>query len=88
MSEQLALQERFRDCGAVDGDERLRRARTRRVDAAREQLLASTGFAYEQNRNAATRGYLSRQHDHFTDCRTFPNDVGFPAVGGRMLRSA
>jgi len=87
VAEELALEEGLRDCGAVDGDEWLSRALARRVDSAREQLLASTGFAHEQNSDTATRCYLSRQHDHFADCRTLPNNVGFPAVRGRMLRS-
>jgi hypothetical protein len=87
VAEELALEQGFRDCGTVDGDEWLRRTLARRVDSAGEELFASAGFAHEQYGDTATRSYLGRQRDHFADCRTLPDDVGFPAVRGRMLRS-
>jgi hypothetical protein len=61
VSEQLALEQSLGNRSAVDGDERLRRALTRSVDAAGKQLLTGAGFSDEQNRDAATGGYLCRQ---------------------------
>jgi hypothetical protein len=60
VSEEFALQQSFRNGGAVDCHEWLRRALTRRVDATRKQLLTGTRFPNEQNRHAATGGYLGR----------------------------
>jgi hypothetical protein len=60
VSKQFTLEQRFRDCGAVDGNKGFRRALTRGVDAARKQLLTGARFSNEQNRNAATGGDLGR----------------------------
>jgi hypothetical protein len=57
------------------------------VNAARKQLLTGACLADEQNRNAATRGYLSRKCDYFADGRALPDYMGVPAVRGRELRS-
>ena len=49
MAEQFAFQQAFRKRGAVNGDERLVRARTEIVDHPRKQLFARTAFSFDQN---------------------------------------
>lgn len=49
MAEQLALDQRFRQGGAIDGDERLCRAAADVVQRARRHLLAGAGVADEQD---------------------------------------
>jgi hypothetical protein len=57
------------------------------VEAACKELLASPGFAYEQNGHAATRRYLGRKGNDFPDGRALTYYMGVPAVRGRQLRS-
>jgi hypothetical protein len=47
VSKQLALEERFRNCGAVDGYERIGRPCAGGMDAAREKLLTGARLADE-----------------------------------------
>ena len=55
MSEELALQEAGGDGRAVDGGERLVRARAPLVDGPREPLLAGAGLAQDQHRRVGLR---------------------------------
>jgi hypothetical protein len=49
MAEELALEQRLRQGGAVDGDERSVRAWARAMDAARDELLAGAGLTLDQH---------------------------------------
>src|SRR5690349_1084556 len=53
MSEQLALQERLGDRGAIDRDEGLASPRTQAMDRVSEQLLAGSAFAEQENRHVS-----------------------------------
>ena len=53
VAEQLALDQRLGERGAVDGDARTLRAARRAVDRARDHLLAGAGLAAEQDRRVA-----------------------------------
>src|SRR5690606_23138635 len=57
-AEQLRLEQRLRDRGAVDRNERLLRARAQVVDRAREELLAGAALAEQQRRRAGRRDLL------------------------------
>jgi hypothetical protein len=47
VAEQLALDQRGRECGAVDGDQRRVTTRAPRVERPGEELLAAAGLAEE-----------------------------------------
>ena len=49
VAEQLAFQQRFREGGAVDRDERIPTALARIMDRLREQLLAGAAFTGDEN---------------------------------------
>jgi hypothetical protein len=51
VSEELALEERLRQRGAVHRDERVVRPRACRVDSARDELLAGARLALDQHRD-------------------------------------
>ena len=55
MTEQLAFEERFRDGGAVDGDERKGSAAAGGVHQPRDDFLADTAFAGDENLRVGTR---------------------------------
>ena len=55
VAEQLALEQRRGNRGAVDGDERPVAARAQRVERAREQLLAGAALAAQQHRGVGRR---------------------------------
>jgi hypothetical protein len=86
VAEELALEKRLWNRGAVDCDEWLRRAGARRVNAAGEELLPRSGFPHEQNGHAAARGYLSRERDYFANDQTVANDVRMPPLCGGIRR--
>ena len=67
VAEDFAFDQRFRNGGAVDGDERLALARAELVDGARHQLLAGAAFAGDQHRGGAGRHHLDQVEDllHF-----------------------
>jgi hypothetical protein len=67
MTEQLALQKRLRNRGAVDRYEWLRRAWTRCVDTAREELFAGASFSDEQDGHTAARGNLRREGNYLSN---------------------
>src|SRR5437870_7575903 len=63
VAEELALEERLGEGGAVLHQERRLRARAAAVDGARQELLASTGLAFEEDGHGAQRGALDERQD-------------------------
>jgi hypothetical protein len=63
VTEQDALDEVFGDRAAVDGHERLAGALALALDGAGDQLLADTGFAFDQNRNVGIGGAATERDD-------------------------
>ncbi len=60
VAEELTVEERVRDRGAVDGHERLSRARAARMERARDQLLARARLASNQHRRRLGRERADR----------------------------
>jgi hypothetical protein len=87
VTKQLALEQSFRDRGAVEGHEWLGGSGARRVNPAREQLLARARLSDQQYGYAATRCYLGRKCYDFTDRGTLTDNVGVPAITRGLLRS-
>src|SRR5204863_8999439 len=63
MPEELRLQERIRQRGAVDDDERPRLTRGRLVDGARDELLSRPGFPLNEHRRIGSRDARERLED-------------------------
>ena len=63
MTEELALDERRRQRGAVDPDERALLARAQVVDRPGDELLADAGLAQEQDRARSRRDLLRAGED-------------------------
>src|SRR3989304_4229038 len=63
VAEELALQERFRDRSAVEGDERLPFSAPPEVEKARHQFLPGAALPGDQHRGVVIL-YLSRRPDH------------------------
>src|SRR4051812_37861754 len=63
VTEQLGLEQRFRDRRAVDRDERFIRGCARVVDATRKKLLTGAGFADQQDGRAMRAGDARGQSD-------------------------
>jgi hypothetical protein len=82
MAEQLALEKRLGDRGAVDCYEWFCRPRAGGMDAARKKLLPRSGLPNEQDGNAPTSGNLSRQRDYFANDETVTNYMRMPPVSG------
>src|SRR6266550_5198293 len=87
MTEQLTLEERLRNCRAIDRHEGLRRARAGSMNAARKKLLSRPRLTNEQYGHAATRRHLSRQRYHLAEGSTLTDYVRVPAVRRCLLRS-
>ena len=85
VAEQLRLEKRFGNRRAIDRDERLVGRGARVVDAAREQLLARSRLADQQNRRATRSGHLRREPDRFAKQRAGADDVLKPE-GARAVR--
>ncbi len=65
VAEQLALDQLARERRAIHRDERLARARTSKMNRARDQLLAGARFAANQNRHVGRRDLVDRlEHAH------------------------
>ena len=75
MSEQLGLEEIFRDRGGVDGDERPSDTRAVPVQSARDQLLPRTGLAGDQYRHVRLRQPADGTKD-FLHCRSLAEHLG------------
>src|SRR5512144_1300846 len=56
VAEQLILQQRLGQCGAIERDKRACRARTGGVYRPRRKLLAGSGFPGDQHRSGRRRG--------------------------------
>ena len=63
VAKQLALEQRFRQAAAVDGDEVALASRARLVQAARDEFLAGAGFALDQH----VGGAVGEPGDHLPD---------------------
>ena len=61
--EELAFEKPFRECAAVDGDERAVSARAPLVDRFRDELLPGAAFAAEERRRGGARDLAG----HFVD---------------------
>ena len=91
VAEELALGERLRDRGAVDGDERAARPGAQLVDGPRDDLLAGAGLTLDAAPEHPVRG---RGPDQRPDTRcigglapTRPSISGSPAGAGRRARA-
>ncbi len=62
MSEQLALEQRPGNRGAVDGDKRTGRPRALPVQRPREQLFPRPAFADDHHGRVAQRGAIDQTH--------------------------
>ena len=80
VAEQLALEQRFRQGRAVDGDEREIPPRRSFVHGPRDQLLAGAGLAEDQD-GADRLGHMADQLEHVVHPRAFAQD----AMEGELL---
>ena len=83
VAEQLALEQRLRERGAVDGEKRSLGARAGAMDAARDQLLAGSGLALDENGDGRTRGALHEREDRH-HARRASDDVGEALAPGEV----
>jgi hypothetical protein len=81
MTEQLRLQQRLWNRGAVHRHERLLRGRSGIVNSAREQLLAGAGLAKQQHGRSRRIGHALRKPQGLDDGRTATQDVLKSEVG-------
>ena len=72
MAEQLALDQRFRQRRAVDGEERPLPPRAERVQRARHQLFSGAAFARDQHAGVGRSGLLQQHEDLLHARRTSP----------------
>ena len=84
VAEQLALQQRVVQDGAVERDERARPPRVGGVDRLRDQLLAGPGLALDQHRRT-DRPDLLDQVEHLADLRALGNHVVKMIVAAHLL---
>ncbi len=75
MPEQLALEQRLGQRGAVHRDERLAVPRRQIVDSPGHELLAGPGFALDEHRRG-DRGHLLDLDQHLLDRGRFAEDTG------------
>ena len=87
VAEQLALQQRVGDGGAVDGDERAFAARAVEVERLRHQLLAGARLAGDQHRRRRTRQPPDEREHLLHDGRP-ADDVVEAVVALRPRRAA
>jgi hypothetical protein len=86
-SEQLALHERRRQCGAVEGDEFSGGSGTAAVNGARHELLTCAGLTKQQDGRRCSGNLIKTKHDISPGC-AFPNQqvlvpYSFPFVASR-----
>src|SRR5262249_53968456 len=72
MAEQVAFDQAFGACGAIDGDESPVAARRERTNHARRTFLAGSAFAGDENR-CSCRGNLFDQAINTTNCQRLTN---------------
>ena len=82
-AEQLRLEQRFHERGAVDGDERTVPAAAQLVDLPGHELLAYARFAFEQHGEIRSRDALDRRSQRLHDGRR--SDQRRRAVASRTL---
>ncbi len=87
VTEDFAFDQRFRNRGAIDGDERLRLARAERVNGARDQFFSGAAFSRDQYRCRAGRDHLDEAEDllhalRWADQRAENADVAQLAAAG------
>src|SRR6202008_933278 len=75
VAEELALEQRVGQRGAVDGDERLAPARGEVVDGLGDELLAGAALALDEH-GARDRGHLLDLDQHFLDRRALTDYAG------------
>ena len=73
--EELAFQQAFGQGPAVDADVGARRSRAEVVDGARDQFLAGSGLAHDQDAGARRRDLSGRAED-LAHGRAFTEDAG------------
>jgi hypothetical protein len=66
-AEQLGLEQRFDERGAIDGDEGAVASPAQFVDLARDELLSDAAFAFEQHREVGDRHALDRSAERGHD---------------------
>ena len=74
MPEQFAFQQRLREGGAIDRDERLSRASAVEVNRPRGQFFAGPGFARDENGCIHPRDLGNARMDR-VDCLTAPDHL-------------
>ena len=74
VAEDLALEQRLRNGGAVDGDERIAMTGRQLVERARRQLLAGAALAREQDGRGRGRRQLE-QAEHLPHDRARPHEL-------------
>src|SRR5262249_11113723 len=79
VAEQLALEERLLERGAVDGEERRLRTRALAMDRARDELLAGPRLALDQHRDGR-RGRALHQPEDLGHRRARADDLGEPVT--------
>jgi len=84
VAEQLVLDQRLRNSGAIDGHERPVAARRELMDGAREQLLAGARLALQQDRRVSRRDPLDRIRD-FDDPRRLADDRRKPVALPKLV---
>ena len=85
VAEQLGLEQRVGEGGAVDRDERFAVARAAVVERAGDQLLAGAGLAEEQDRRVARRDRVEAVHHPAHDGRA--TDDLFGRIQARELQA-
>ena len=84
MTEQLGLQQCFRDRGTVDRDKRAVRPRAERMESPRKQLLARAALAFEEHGGVRCRGPMERDRDLF-QLRVLADDLGRATARRELL---
>ena len=84
VTEELGLEQRLGNRGAVDGDERSVGARAQHVQRAREQLLARAALAFDQHGRVGRRRAMQRQR-HLFQLGVLADDGRGAATGGEFL---
>jgi hypothetical protein len=87
VSEQLALEQIERDGRAIDLDERPAAPRAEVVNRPRNQLLAGTGLAFNEDRSLRGRDPLDLL-EHRLERRTRTDDLLEPALVGLPVATA
>ncbi len=85
VAEQLGLEQGLRNRRAIDGHERARRARTRRVEDARAQFLAGAALALEQHGGVGAGGSFDGRQRLLQRRRGADDALAATTRGGLLL---